>query len=202
MSLFKKGDIKNYKGIAIINTGGKIFLKILNTRLVDSLEENDLISRFQCGFRRNEEGVSHVATLLEIVKRRELKKLNTFLCFIDFEKAYDNVVHDLLFKKMQKMKLNPYIINVFKQLYKNTKMRIRMGDLKSEEFAYKKGIRQGCSCSLTLFNIFMNDIFEQIEGVCVPSLDYLVPGLLFADVVVLIAEIKEQLKRKIAILVI
>jgi len=34
-----------------------------------------------------------VATLLEVVKRREFRDLKTFMCFIDFEKAYDNVSH-------------------------------------------------------------------------------------------------------------
>jgi alcohol dehydrogenase class IV len=125
--------------------------------------------------------VSHVATLLEIVKRRELKKLNTFLCFFDFEKAYDNIAHDLLFKKMEKMNINKAIINVIKQLYKNTRMRIRMGDTKSSEYAYKKWVRQGCHCSPTLFNIFVNDVFDQMEGIIVPGLDHTVPGLLFAD---------------------
>jgi hypothetical protein len=200
VSLFKKGDendINNYRGIAIINTSAKIFLKIINSKLTDFLEEKNSISKFQCGFRRNEEGVSHVATLLEIVKRRELKKLNTFMCFFDFEKAYDNVVHDLLFKKMEKMNINKAIINVIKQLYKNTKMRIRMGDMKSSEYAYKKGVRQGCPCSPTLFNIFVNDVFDQMEGIIVPGLDYTVPGLLFADDIVIFAESKDQLENKI-----
>jgi hypothetical protein len=200
VSLYKKGDtanLNNYRGISIIDTIAKVFLKIINIRIVDFLESNNIISRYQCGFRRSEEGISHVASVLEICKRRELKGRETYLCFFDFEKAYDNVNHAILFEKMEAVGINLKIINVIKNLYGKTKMRIRFNNLKSEVYEYKKGVRQGCPCSPTLFNIFVNDILDGMEGVWVPGMNYGVPGLLFADDVVIFGENEEDLKEKI-----
>ena len=48
-----KEDPKNYRGITLLNTGGKIFASILHSRLSEWLEERCLISESQFGFRRN-----------------------------------------------------------------------------------------------------------------------------------------------------
>jgi hypothetical protein len=61
----------------------------------------------------------------------------------------------------------------------------------SDPIPIERGLRQGCPSSLILFNIFINDIFDGIEGLgcvvpgCVGMLDsrqpLRVPGQLFAD---------------------
>lgn len=56
--LHKKGDetdLNNYRGISLINTISKIYLKIVNDRLTQHVEEANIISRYQAGFRAGEE---------------------------------------------------------------------------------------------------------------------------------------------------
>ena len=48
---------------------------------------------------------------------------NTVICSIDLKKAYDNVNHDLLFKKLEKLNIPKYLINLIKDIYKNTTMQ-------------------------------------------------------------------------------
>jgi hypothetical protein len=170
--LHKKGDetdLNNYRGISLINTISKIYLKIVNDRLTQFVEESDIISRYQAGFRGGEECMNQITSLLEVVRRREFKGDKTLMCFIDFEKAYDNVSHDLLFKKLEKLSIPKYLINTIKDTYKNTTMRIKIDGETSSGYSYRKGGRQGCPCSQMLVNSFINDIFEGIEGVLVPK---------------------------------
>jgi Reverse transcriptase (RNA-dependent DNA polymerase) len=200
VALFKKGDINdvnNYRGIALVNTILKLYLKILNDRLTKEVEEKGIISKYQAGFRKGEEGMQHVASLLEIVRRREFDGKDTFMCFVDFEKAYDNVGHNILFKKLQRVGISVYLINALKNLYKKTVMRVKLGENRSIGFEYKKGVRQGCPCSPILFNIFINDILNVIEGVGIPNTGLKVPGLMFADDVVVFGESIDDMKEKI-----
>jgi hypothetical protein len=88
--------------------------------------------------------MQQVASILEIVKRREFNGKYTFMCFIDYEKAYDNVDHEKLFRKLKEVGISKYLINVIKNLYKETKMNVKLGDQRSSGFRYKKKVRQGC----------------------------------------------------------
>lgn len=104
VALFKKGDVNdvnNYRGITLVNTILKLKLKIFNDRLTKEVEEKDVISKYQAGFRKNEEGMQHVASFLEIVRRREFDGKDTFMCFVDFEKAYGNVEHEILLEVLK-----------------------------------------------------------------------------------------------------
>ena len=198
--LHKKGDetdLNNYRGISLINTISKIYLKIINDRLTQFVEENEIISRYQTAFREGEECMNQITSLLEIVRRRQFKGQNTVLCFIDFEKAYDNVCHDLLFKKLEKLNIPKYLINTIKDIYKNTTMQVKIAGETSSGYSYRKGVRQGCPCSPMLFNIFINDIFEGIEGILIPKSNTKVPGLMFADDIVVFGNNNNDLANKI-----
>ncbi|OMJ18619.1 RNA-directed DNA polymerase from mobile element jockey [Smittium culicis] len=53
---------------------------------------------------------------------------------------------------------------------------------------YLCGVRQGCPASPILFDFYINDIFKNVPGVRVPGLTSRIPGILFADDAVLLAE--------------
>ncbi|OMJ29511.1 RNA-directed DNA polymerase from mobile element jockey [Smittium culicis] len=56
------------------------------------------------------------------------------------------------------------------------------------------GVRQGCPASLIHFDIYFNDILKGVRGVRVPGLTSHIPGLLFADDAVLLAESSAELQ--------
>ncbi|OLY82927.1 hypothetical protein AYI68_g2941 [Smittium mucronatum] len=59
-------------------------------------------------------------------------------------------------------------------------MVVRTENEMTEKFDYKCVSRQRCPTTQILFDFFINDIYERIEGVYVPSLGKSIPGLLFA----------------------
>ena len=64
--IYKKGDSsdpKNYRGITISSCLRKVFSVILNNRIIEYLNENDLLCQTQIGFRKNNRTSDHVLTL-------------------------------------------------------------------------------------------------------------------------------------------
>ena len=51
----------------------------------------------QNGFRAGRSCIDHIFSLVTILINRKLQNKQTFLCFIDFRRAFDSVSHVLLF---------------------------------------------------------------------------------------------------------
>ncbi|KAH9250614.1 hypothetical protein BASA81_011598 [Batrachochytrium salamandrivorans] len=76
----KDGDPLNpgdKRGIALINVGLKLVCKVLQMRIERFVETNNLLSYEQAGFRKREECVGQVVSLVDIIQRRQNAGLNT-----------------------------------------------------------------------------------------------------------------------------
>jgi hypothetical protein len=75
--IFKKGDTRNtddyYRGIALSSCLGKLFLSVLQRRLSDHMEENELYNPTQHGFREKHSTINNIF-ILDTLKRRSDKK--------------------------------------------------------------------------------------------------------------------------------
>lgn len=194
--IHKKGDATdpgNYRGIAIINTLQKVFCKILANRFQAISEVFPLIRKEQTGFVRKEECLGQVASLLEICQRRSNQNLNTFLCFLDLKKAYDLVPHKRLLQKLENKGLGKKCLTFIKNMYENTYIKVRIGNSLFNSFKYERGVRQGCPTSPIIFNMYIDDMLDNMPTTSVPGLRSGVSGLHFADDTVLIASSVEKL---------
>jgi len=73
--------------------------------------------------------MSHVLTLTEVAQRRFIRdRQPTYVCFIDFQKAFDTVPHEALFLKMERAGVSGKCLAFFRALYADSWVRIRLGD--------------------------------------------------------------------------
>jgi len=183
-----KSKFENYRGITLQPTAYKLFANIIKNRLDEYLE--DEMVEEQCGFRKGRSCTDAIFTVKQIMEKRKEHNLPLFLLFIDYEKAYDNVNRDRLWKVMDN-KIPNYLLNTIKCIYSNTKIIIKFNDGISETIHINKGVRQGCGLSQVLFNIYINKIVQEFKTVIKKDIQLnkrkLVNTILYADDQILMA---------------
>ncbi|KAH9273770.1 hypothetical protein BASA83_003763 [Batrachochytrium salamandrivorans] len=195
----KDGDPLNpgdKRGIALINVGLKLVCKVLQMRIERFVETNNLLSYEQAGFRKREECVGQVVSLVDIIQRRQNAGLNTHVLFIDIRKAFDTVPVGALLWKLQNMGFPRRTLAFLKALYTSSSARARAGSLLSDPFQVQRGVRQGCPLSGLLFNLFINDILDGVAPITVPGLPRdtnPIRGLMYADDVAVFADSEQSL---------
>jgi hypothetical protein len=194
----KKGDVfevGNLRGISLMPVALKILCVVVAHNLQEVFERNHVLRREQGGFRPNEECIGQTIALWEILARRRAARKNTLVSFIDFRAAFDMVPHEALFARLRRVGVHGPTYDFIVALYRGSTMRVRMPDGSlGDPIALKRGVRQGCPISPTLFDLFIDTLFDDWVdtkgrplGVIVPGVPSTAdggnrcPGTLFAD---------------------
>nr|CAH8838951.1 unnamed protein product [Trichobilharzia regenti] len=162
----KKGDLrlcKNWRGIMLLSTPSKILSRIILERIKDALDTE--LQPEQAGFRKGKSCSDQIATLRIIIIEQSMEwQSNFYLNFIDFEKAFESVDREVIWKVLKYYGV-PQIFNLIQQLYDNggTCQVIHNGKI-SEAFGVNTGVRQGCLLSPIIFLIVMDWIMCQTVG--------------------------------------
>lgn len=197
--MHKKGDknnVDNYRGITLLSNLGKLFTRILNNRLTTWAETYYVYIEAQSGFREHMCTSDNIFVLHGLITHflNDNKKL--FCSFIDFSKAFDYVVRDILWFKLLKYGIRGKILDVIVSMYKNVKSKVKFNNELSEEFSCMTGVRQGECLSPILFAMYVNDIEQEFitkgaDGVNIGYLKLFL--LLYADDIVIFSESAEGL---------
>ena len=131
-------------------------LKILNARLQHYA--NQRLPDVLAGFRKERGTRDQIANICwNIEKAREFQK-NTYLCFIDYTKAFDCVDHDNLWKALRDMGIPDQLTCLLRNLYADQEATVRTRHGTMDWFQIGKGIHQGCILSPHLLNFYADHI--------------------------------------------
>ncbi|XP_043476186.1 uncharacterized protein LOC122507501 [Leptopilina heterotoma] len=191
--IYKKedpNDVKNYRGLSLLVTAYKIYTKVIKERLEKEVEGKNILPEGQAGFRKKRSTIDNIFVLNHVTQKARGKKDKVYGMFIDLKKAYDTVDREKLWNIMKKVGISEYLIEKVKEIYYETKVRIKKKDGLTDEFWTSKGVRQGCVLSPILFCIYLTELEEEfkvrnIGGVKIGSLR--IWTLAFADDIVLLA---------------
>lgn len=198
--IFKKGDRKdcsNYRGISLLNTGYKVYSKIITKRL--NVIADTMLMEEQNGFRSNRSCIDSVFSLSQIIEKHREYNIPTCIAFIDYEKAFDTVKRDKLWEILIERGIPKHLITTIQCLYKNTTIKIKLNKgITNEIREITRGVRQGCPLSPTLFNFYIDEVTRQwqinLKSNFNINKDYL-NTLLFADDQVIFSNSEDNLQR-------
>ena len=200
--LHKKGDQKscdNFRGIAVGCCLSKLFLSVLNKRLITFVNNQSIIPKHQIGYQAKCQTLDHILTLKNMVDKyiHRASRKYLFVCFVDFKAAFDSVWRLALFYKLAHLNIGGYFLQIIQSMYSNVAYSIKVDGELSEPFNSSTGLKQGCVLSPMLFNLFLSDFPDVFDHSCHPVSLTGQPlnCLMFADDIVLMSESAEGLQQ-------
>ena len=104
------------------------------------MEEGKIIHEAQNGFRQGRSCLEHIFALSTLVDTRKKLNLDTFVCFVDFQKAYDKVNRSLLLQKLQSLGLEADFVQIIAAFYSANTSCVRVNGKLSSWFEVNTGV--------------------------------------------------------------
>ena len=98
----------------------------------------------QSGFRHERSCVNQIATLRIIIEKTIEWQTPLYINFVDFQRAFDNIDHEVLWNILRHYGLPEKIIKIIKLLYENFTCQVIHGRTTTNSFPVTTGVRQGC----------------------------------------------------------
>lgn len=155
-----KAEVSSYRPISLLPTISKVFEKVINRRLLDHVNSENIIPKFQFGFRSNHSTIHQLTRITEFIEKGFEEKKYTAAIFLDIKQAFDSVWHNGLLSKLIKIKTPNYLVHIIKSFLENRKFLTIVNSATSSIKPVQAGVPQGSIMGPLLFNIFVHDIPE------------------------------------------
>ena len=152
--------INAYRPITLTSYIGKLLERILETRIKNHIEANNLLPTFQHGFRKNYSTDTYLFHLLSYVEHHKKSRHKVAALFLDFQKAFDSIWLEGMLYRLEEIGIPSTLLKVFRGFLCNRTIKLKINDYCSEDKPHTIGLPQGSVLSPIFFSIFIRDMID------------------------------------------
>ena len=192
-------SLNNYRAISLTSNVGKLFSRILSTRLTAFAEKKGLLPESQSAFRRGRGCEDNIFIVNSLIDQSKQTRKPLHMAFIDISKAYDNVDRCTLWELLLQKGISSKFVSLLQSMYQDTTRFIQWKGGRTGEISVDMGVRQGCPLSPLLFELYVAHIPELLDNQCtgVSLGNVRMTNLFYADDIVLLAHTEEDMRHSI-----
>ena len=179
-------ECSSYRGIKLLEHVLKVLERVFEARIRKMVK----IDEMQFGFSPGKGTTDAIFIVRQILEKYLGKHKELWMAFVDLEKAFDRVPREVLWWALRRVGVDEWIVKVIKSMYEGVTTSVKMNGEESANFEVKVGVHQGSVLSPILFNIVMQAIADNFKK----GLPW---ELLYADDLVLLAESRVELERRL-----
>ena len=188
-------DSNNYRSIAL----SSVILKLFDWVLLLTYQKNFQLDKLQFSYQQNCSTTMCTWMVIETMDYFLRNGSDIYVCVMDMTKAFDNVRHSTLFRKLLKRDLPSIVVRFLVYLYEIQIAKVKWNEEYSKTFRIINGVKQGAVLSAVLYCVYVDDMFKRLrknKSGCWINVEYYGAGG-YADVTILLSPSLDGLQEMI-----